>query len=228
MRPARGHREHSDTGPADRPARLEVAPGGAATPASAIDEQTFLRALVAAVRALEDAGVFYLTIGGIASSVYGRPRWTWDIDFFVAPDDARPALEALSGAGFQTEETDERWLYKAAMDEVVIDLIFQSAGGIHLDAEMRRRASVHDFKGVPVCMAPPEDVVVMKALAHREEVPRYWHDALGIIAARELDWEYLVARARHGPRRTLSLLVYAQSEDLVVPETAIRSLFEMT
>jgi hypothetical protein len=36
----------------------------------------------------------------------------------------------------------------------------------------------------------------MKALAHLEEAPRYWHDALGIIAASELDWDYLVRRAR--------------------------------
>ena len=54
--------------------------------------------------------------------------------------------------------------------------------------------------------------------------PRHWHDALGIIASCELDWDYLLERGQHGARRVLSLLVYAQSDDLVVPDRAIREL----
>jgi hypothetical protein len=213
-----------DATPANRPARVHVPPGDAATPESAVDERVFLDALAAAVGAIENADVFYLAIGGIASTLLGRPRWTWDIDVLVAPEDARRALDALIAAGFHAEETDERWLYKASLGEVPVDLIFQAAG-VHLDDEMRRRGTMSEFKGVPIRVAAPEDLVVMKALAHKEEVPRYWHDALGIIAARELDWEYLVGRARHGPRRMLSLLAYAHSEDLIVPESAIRALF---
>jgi hypothetical protein len=75
-------------------------------------------------------------------------------------------------------------------------------------------------------LAAPEDVIVIKALAHDEPSFRHWHDSLAIIAAQELDWEYLVRRARHGAHRVLSLLVYAQSNDLIVPEQPIRSLFE--
>jgi hypothetical protein len=66
--------------------------------------------------------------------------------------------------------------------------------------------------------------VVVKALAHDEESSRHWFDALGIVAGGDLDWEYLVRRAAKGPRRVLSLLLYATSVDLVVPPSVIRRL----
>jgi hypothetical protein len=58
-------------------------------------------------------------------------------------------------------------------------------------------------------------------------MPRHWHDALAIISRCDLDWEYVVRRARRpGARRVLSLMLYAQSNDLVVPAGPIRALFE--
>ena len=50
-------------------------------------------------------------------------------------------------------------------------------------------------------------------------------DALAIIARTPLDWTYLVERARQaGPRRVLSLLLYAESNDLAVPAEAVDQL----
>jgi hypothetical protein len=60
--------------------------------------------------------------------------------------------------------------------------------------------------------------MMMKALAYSEDTPRYWFDAVSILARCDLDWEYLVRRARLGPRRILSLLFFAQANDLVVPD----------
>jgi hypothetical protein len=51
---------------------------------------------------------------------------------------------------------------------------------------------------------------------------------VAIIAKRELDWDYLLDRARRGPRRMLSLLLYAQSVDLAVPDRVIRRLAALT
>lgn len=70
----------------------------------------------------------------------------------------------------------------------------------------------------------PEDLLVIKAVVHDEQTPRHWYDALGLIKAQEMDWEYLVQRARVSPRRVLSLLLYAQSEDHLVPDHAVRDL----
>jgi predicted nucleotidyltransferase len=191
-----------------------------------VDEETFLDALGSAVGALERARVPYMVIGGLASAVYGRPRWTHDIDLFVKPEDARRALHALADADFVTEETNPHWIYKAWRDGAVVDLIFCVKGDIYVDDEMLARSRVAEFKGRSARVLPPEDLVVIKAVVHDEPSARHWHDALGIIAATELDWDYLLRRARHGARRVLSLLVYAQSNDLVVPELAIQELSE--
>jgi predicted nucleotidyltransferase len=179
-----------------------------------------------AVRALDTAAIPYLLIGGLASSVHGRPRATEDIDLLVKQADADRALETLSRAGFEIERTNPQWIYKATRDDIQIDLIFWLKGDIYLDDEMLERAPEGEWEGVRVKVMPPEDLIVVKAVIHDEQTPRHWGDALGIIADSELDWEYLARRARKGARRVLALLVYAQSNDLVVTDDTIRNLFE--
>ena len=177
---------------------------------------------------IERIGVPYMSIGGIASCVWGRARWTHDIDFFVRSEDARTVLDALADAGFAATEEYPHWLYKAFKDDVLVDVIFRSTRDILMDDEMIRRALLLDFRGRTLPIAPPEDVLVMKAIASGEDTPRYWYDALAITAnSSELDWDYLLRRARqHGARRVLSLLLYAQSNDQVVPTWAVEELFE--
>jgi predicted nucleotidyltransferase len=179
-----------------------------------------------AITAMRDADVPFLIIGGIASAVMGRDRGTRDVDLFVRPEDARRALEALECAGFETKVAFPHWLYKGFKREVLVDVIFRSSKDVLLDDEMLRRAQEREFRGHMLPIAPPEDLLIMKAVAADEDTPRYWYDALGIIAhADGLDWEYLVRRGKqHGVRRILSLLIYAQSNDLVVPAAPIAEL----
>jgi Uncharacterised nucleotidyltransferase len=191
------------------------------------DEPSFLLALDETVTALDGAGVDYLFMGGIASACQGRPRFTHDIDVFVRPQDARRALEALAGAGFETEETYAEWLYKGFKHGQMVDLIFRSTGDIYLDDEMLERAPTTPFMGRDVRIVPAEDLIVIKAVVHNEHMPRHWHDSLALIAVADLDWDYLVRRARKGVRRVLALLLYAQSNDLVVPWGPVRELFAL-
>ena len=183
------------------------------------------RVLAAAGHALAEAGIPYVLVGGLASAALGRPRSTDDVDLLVAPGEATDALKALGDAGFETEETNPYWIFKAQKDGVIVDVIFAMKGGIHLDAEMVERSRDIELYGVPVRVAAPEDVIVSKAVAHDEPSAHHWGDALGMIAEGDLDWDYLLVRAQHGARRVLSLLVYAQADDLVVPDWAIAYLF---
>lgn len=193
-------------------------------------DDTFLRVLDEAGQAIEEIGVPHALIGGIASVVHGRPRWTRsreDIDLFVRFEDARRVLDGLAAAGFETEETNDQWIFKAVKQGVQVDVIFRSSGNMYLDDEMIQRIGTEEFQGHKVRLVSPEDLLVMKVVAHGEETFHYWHDALGLVARGELDWEYLVWRARrHGTRRVLSLLLYAQSVDLVVPSKVIEELYE--
>lgn len=190
------------------------------------EDDSFAPVLRETVETLELAGIPFVLIGGIAVSSFGRPRWTHDIDVFVKPEDAERALEALRARGYCTERRDRTWLFKAFKRDVMVDIIFHCTGGFYLDDEMIRRSVRCSFQGHEVPLLPPEDLILMKAAVHDEAGPRHWHDALGILGRTELDWDYLLFRARKAPRRLLSLLIYAHSIDLVVPNRVVRELFE--
>ena len=185
----------------------------------------FEQVLGEVVGALDRTGVEYALMGGIASTGHGRPRWTHDIDVFVKPTAADPALEALAQSGFETERTDPSWLFKGFKHGVLVDVIFRSTGGFYLDDEMSARSVEREFMGHRVRLIAPEDLLVIKAAVHDEQGPRHWHDALGVIGVNELDWDYLLRRARQAPRRVLSLLVYAHSLDRNVPNHVVRELY---
>jgi predicted nucleotidyltransferase len=181
-----------------------------------------------AIGALESEGVPHLLMGGAGAQTFARPRETDDIDVFVAPGDARRALDVLEKAGFWTEETFPSWLYKAIRNGVLVDVIFRSSGGVYLDDEMLARGQRREYRGTEALLMSPEDLLVVKAMASTEETPHHWYDALALIARRDLDWDYVLARSRVGPRRMLSLLLFAESVDLAVPPEAVSLLFERT
>jgi predicted nucleotidyltransferase len=209
------------------PNTAENATTDSTDPTEPRDWDVLLGVLDETILTLRDADIPFLLIGGVGSSVFGRDRGTHDIDLFVRPENARKVLELLGERGFETKIEYEHWLYKAFKNNVLVDVIFRSSRDILLDDEMLRRARTMSFRGREVPVAPPEDLIVMKAIAMSEDTPRYWYDAIAIIAQADLDWDYLVARARqHGARRILSLLLFADSNDLVVPREPIEALYD--
>lgn len=205
--------------------RLAAAWHGAEANLRGTNERAFGVVLGETVDALTSAHIDYALIGGIASTGHGRPRSTHDIDVFVRPRQAEAALDALADRGFKTERTDPAWLFKAFKEHVLVDVIFCSTGGFYLDDEMVARSVEREFLGHRVRLLAPEDLLVIKAAVHDERGPRHWHDALGVIAVSDLDWNYLLKRAKQAPRRVLSLLVYAHSLDMAVPNFVVRSLY---
>jgi predicted nucleotidyltransferase len=177
------------------------------------------------VEALSQTQLRYAFIGGIASSGLGRPRSTHDIDLFVPPEEAELTLRALAKAGFRTERTDPSWLYKAFKNDILVDVIFKSKGEIYLDQEMYTRTITASFHGQQLRLVAPEDLLIIKAAAHSELCPNHWHDATALLSHASLDWPYLLKRARRAPRRILSLLLYAQSNDIWVPNHVVLELF---
>ncbi|MGZ3709670.1 MAG: nucleotidyltransferase, partial [Bdellovibrionota bacterium] len=156
----------------------------------------------------------------------GRPRSTHDIDLFVVPEEAELALRALAKKGFRTEKTDPSWLYKGFKENILVDIIFKSKGEIYLDSEMQQKMITAEFHGRQLRFVAPEDLLIIKAAAHSELTPNHWHDAIGLLSHAKLDWNYLLKRARRAPRRILSLLLYAQSNDVWVPNWVIHQLHE--
>jgi hypothetical protein len=190
------------------------------------DADVLLSTLDEVVDTLEANEIRYLVIGGIATTVWGRNRWTRDIDIFVRPEDRDHVMELLAERGIETRDEYPHWLSKATKGELTADVISRSTRDILLDDLMWERRACRSFEGRELPLVPAEDLLVMKAIATVEDTPRYWYDALSIIGHAELDWEYLLLRARqHGPRRILSLLLYAQSDDLLVPAWVVDDLY---
>jgi predicted nucleotidyltransferase len=188
----------------------------------------YARVLGEATTILDRSGIPHVVFGSIALKALGRPRPgvpDEDIDLMIRPPDANPALRALENEGFVVEETDPSWLNKATRSGVSVDLIFRTAGEMHLDDQMLSRAVPHDVDGTTVRLIPAEDLAVMKAVLYEEHRPFEWFDALALISRPDLDWDYLVRRAvRHGAQRVLSLLLYARSSGVTVPGEAVDGL----
>jgi predicted nucleotidyltransferase len=183
--------------------------------------EKFNRVLFKALDAMEARGIPYGLIGGIAVSGMGRPRSTHDIDIFVRPEDADASLEALAAAGFETDKTYKSWLYKGWMEEMMVDIIFKSSGDLYFDDEMQQHAKPIKYHGRSIPAVSPEDLIIIKGVVHSEIGPHHWHDALAILSHAQIDWDYLLKRARRAQRRILALLIYAQSNDVYIPNNII-------
>lgn len=188
----------------------------------------YARVLLEATATLDRFGIPHVVFGSIALKALGRPRPgvpDEDIDLMIRPPDADPALRALEEEGFVVEETDPSWVNKAKRGGVTVDLIFRTAGEMHLDDQMLARAVPHQVDGITVRLIPAEDLAVMKSVLYEEHRPFEWFDALALVSRPDLDWDYLVRRAvRHGAQRVLSLVLYARSSGVTVPDEAVDGL----
>lgn len=136
-------------------------------------------ALIAALRDLQSAldahGRPAMIIGGIAVMARGVPRQTIDIDATIAAEgtDLDELLHTLERHRILTRVPDA---LAFARERQVLLLRHEPSGTpleitlawLPFELDALARASVVDFRGVPVRVATPEDLVVYKAVAWRE------------------------------------------------------------
>lgn len=136
-------------------------------------------ALIAALRDLQAAlaahGRPAMIIGGIAVMARGIPRQTIDIDATIAAEgtDLDDLLHTLAGHGILPRVPDA---LAFARERQVLLLRHEPSGTpleitlawLPFELDALARASVVDFRGVPVRVATAEDLVVYKAVAWRE------------------------------------------------------------
>jgi len=119
-----------------------------------------------------------------------------------------------------------QWLFKAFKDDIMVDIIFRSEGEFYYDEEVHAHRRFVDYHGKKVPVVAPEDLAIIKCAVHYEGGPHHWHDALNLLSRFDIDWPYLLQRSRRATRRVLSLLLYAQSNDVLIPNWVIVQLFE--
>lgn len=159
----------------------------------------FLRKLAFA---LERAGVPYMLTGSLASSMYGVPRATNDIDFVIAPspNQLRELLQFLKRLGlFVQDEQALSALQNGTMFNVIdfqnswkVDFIIRQVRDFSLTEFARR--TTHEVDGIRIAFASPEDVIIAKLeWAQTSHSERQIDDAAGILRLQreKLDMPYI-------------------------------------
>lgn len=162
-------------------------------------------------RVLDDLGISYLVGGSLASSIYGVPRATQDVDFVadVHLEHVDPLTTALRPDFFVDAEMIRDAIGRRASFNVVhLPTMFKAdvfvLRGDRSSREEMARARVQQLSTasgeVAVRFATPEDTLLNKLRWYRlgdEVSDRQWGDILGVlrIQGEALDREYLEREA---------------------------------
>jgi hypothetical protein len=168
-----------------------------------VDVREQFRALTESMKraagVLRHAEVPFLLGGGLACWARGGPQTDHDVDFFVRPEDADRALEALVESGMRPERPAEDWLLKAYDGDVLVDIVFCPAGGA-IDDEWFERAEEREVLAARMLVASLEDVLTTKLLALSEQEPDFTSVLeIGRMLREQIDWEDVRRRSGDSP-----------------------------
>jgi predicted nucleotidyltransferase len=143
-----------------------------------------LRDLVAWLQARRVPGV---VIGGLAASLLGRPRLTRDVDALVLVEEDNWAEFMAAGVeyGFSLRRDDALAFAREARvllmrhqkSGIDVDIVF---GSLPFEKKAVARANWLELGGVQAPLPLPEDLIIMKAVAHR---PQDLADIEAVLAA---------------------------------------------
>jgi len=161
------------------------------------DLTVFLEPLAALQRVINRFKQRGVIIGGIAASLLGRPRLTADLDamLFASIDQIPEILALANNEGIMPRIKDAALfarqhrvlLLRHQVSGTDIDI---SLGILPFELEIIERSVQLDFMGLSVRLPTVEDLVILKAVAHRAQD---WQDIQGLVESHpELDRERIV------------------------------------
>ncbi len=165
-----------------------------------------LKALLPVVEALEKLGIAYQIGGSVASSVYGVPRTTMDIDLVanLRPEHVRPLVDLLKDQYYLSPEAIHEALRRRSSFNLIhletmvkVDVFILRPEPYEQEAFRRsRRDTVVEESAREFFLSSPEDVILHKLAWFRmggEVSERQWSDVMGVIRVQAdvLDFAYL-------------------------------------
>lgn len=127
------------------------------------------------VRWIKTEKVSGIIIGGVAASILGRPRVTRDVDSLVIIDEVHLKEFVQKGKHFGFIPRSDNIIAFAHKTRVLlmkhkptaIDIDI-SLGALPFEYESIKRAVWIDVGGLKLPLSSPEDLIIMKAVAHRQ------------------------------------------------------------
>jgi hypothetical protein len=140
----------------------------------------------------------YMVFGGIANSIYGNPRQTFDIDIkFILETDIEQFLEGLNRIGRVLPEYPIKFISETNVipidvHGIKVDLV---RAELPFEKEAIRRSRPVNFLGIGIKVCTPEDLIIHKAVSVRE---KDWADIQFIIEnmKNDMDWDYLLGHCQ--------------------------------
>jgi hypothetical protein len=162
----------------------------------------FLTVFLDVIRKLEQKQIPYMVVGSIASTIYGEPRLTHDMDVVI---DILPAhisdLELLfplesyycPPQEILKSELTQRGQFNLLHHQSGLKIDFMiRKNSAHSIEEFRRKQKVDFIAGQKVYVACPEDIIIKKLVFYREGLSdKHLKDIRGIIAHSKIDQNYL-------------------------------------
>ncbi|MDT7754351.1 MAG: hypothetical protein QOH27_249 [Mycobacterium sp.] len=150
--------------------------------------QRLTEALRCAASALKAHGPEFALGGSYALWVHGGPEPVHDVDLVVAEVDAAAAATSLGKAGFDITRPPEDWLFKAALDGAVVDVLHR-LNGVPVNTATLAGAEVHQVLAIDMPVLSPTSVVTVKLRSLNEHYCDFATLLPAVRALRErVDW----------------------------------------
>jgi len=155
-----------------------------------------VEAVKRAAALLDKMCVPYMVFGGIANSIYGNPRLTFDVDIkflLERTDEMEHFLAGIASIATILPQDPRRFIRETNVLPVEIDCVRTNLVKAELPFEIEAiaRSRTIDFYGATIRVCTAEDLIIQKAVSTRE---KDWHDIKCIIENQHdrMNWAYLL------------------------------------